>query len=155
MEISVLTSNRNQLMWKRSCNRGVPWCDAATLKNWEETYLREVHALLAAFPQAVLFLRTQPISSSVLFGNEHCNGVMNSFIVKVWATSQHLLHQSASGATLGRRVRLIAMHELFQAPNDNGVDHFSDDNTHLTEDSTKVYRAYVLRVLDEYRRSIQ
>lgn len=131
----------------------LPWCDAATLLNWQETYLREVHALLAAFPQAVLFLRTQPISSAVFLANEYCHGPMNAFIVEVWATSQHLVHLSASGATLGRRVRLIATHELFQAPNDNGVDHFSDDNIHLTEDGFKVYRGYVMRVLDEYRRS--
>jgi hypothetical protein len=132
----------------------LPWCDAATLLNWQETYLREVHALLAAFPHSVLFLRTQPISCGVFLANEHCHGPMNAFILKVWATLQHLVHQSASGATLGRRVRLIALHELFQVPNDNGVDHFSDDNIHLTEDGAKVYRGYVLRVLDEYRRSI-
>eukprot|EP01036_Dinobryon_divergens_P027702 gene27702-36517_t len=133
----------------------LPWCDAATLLKWQETYLREVHALLDAFPQAVLFLRTQPISCGVFIANEHCHGPMNAFILKVWSTLQHLVHQSASGATLGRRVRLIAMHDLFQAPNDNGVDHFSDDNIHLTEDSFKVYRGYVMRVLDEYRTSIQ
>eukprot|EP01036_Dinobryon_divergens_P030202 gene30202-39407_t len=131
----------------------LPWCDAATLQKWQETYLTEVHALLDAFPHSVLFLRTQPISSAVFLANEHCHGPMNAFIVEVWATLQHLVHQSASGATLGRRVRLIATHELFQAPNENGVDHFSDDNIHLTEDGFKVYRGYVMRVLDEYRRS--
>ena len=131
----------------------VPWCDAAILLNWQQTYLREVRALLAAFPQAVLFLRTQPISSAVLFGNEHCHGPMNAFILQVWATYQHLLLQNANGTTIGRRVRLIAMHELFEAPNDNGVDHFSADNIHLTDASSKIYRDYVMRVLDEYRRS--
>ena len=131
----------------------VPWCDAATLLNWQQTYFREVRALLAAFPQAVLFLRTQPISSAVFLGNEHCHGPMNAFILQVWATYQHLQLQNANGTTIGRRVRLIAMHELFEAPNDNGVDHFYTDNIHLTKDGDKVYRDYVMRVLDEFRRS--
>jgi hypothetical protein len=123
----------------------VPWCNAAMLRQWKNTYLREVHALLEAFPTAALFLRTQPISSAVFLGNFRCHKPMNDYIAHVARS-----FQITSDLSKSRVVRLIDVYSLFAAPNDRGVDHFSPDNIHLTKEGEKIYRAFILRVISDY-----
>jgi hypothetical protein len=123
----------------------LPWCDASLLRRWQQGYLQEVHALLKTFPNATLFLRTQPISSAVFLGNYRCHKPMNDYIA-------HVAHsfQRRESQTKGRVVRLIDLYSLFAAPNDNGVSHFASDNIHLSLEGDKIYRSFILRVLSDY-----
>ncbi len=171
MQIEILLQS-----WERIT---VPWCDAAILRNWQQTYLQEVYALIAAFPNATIFLRTQAISSAIFLGNHRCHKPMNDFIIHVVHSFQQVekeqnskfkqetstnfngIDNSSNNSDSDNRnnnrettvvpvVRLIDMHGLFAAPNDNGIDHFSPDNVHLTVEGFRVYRSFVYKVLNDH-----
>ncbi len=74
---------------------------------------------------------------------------MNAYVMHLVEDSQREQpqHRQIFG---GRRLRLIDMYSLFAESNDSGADHFAADDIHLNEASFKVYRGYVLRVLEDY-----
>jgi hypothetical protein len=136
----------------------VPWCDATRLRRWQQGYLREVQTILKTFPNAALFLRTQPIASAVFLGNYRCHKPMNDYIAHVAHSFQRResvnridsSHRERSETMVGRVVRLIDLYSLFAVPNDNGVDHFSSDHAHLSKEGFQIYRGFILRVLSDF-----
>jgi hypothetical protein len=132
----------------------MPWCDAAMLRQWQRSYLQDVHAILKAFPNAALFLRTQPISSAVFLGNFRCHKPMNDYIAHIVRSFEAARGTNSLRTRInpleGRVVRLIDLYSLFAAPNDNGVGHFAVDNIHLTPEGFKNYRSFILSVLGDY-----
>ena len=164
----TLSQTDTELIIQAWSRMTVPWCDAAWLRSWKQTFLAEVTTILRVFPRATLFLRTQAISSAAFLGNFRCYQPMNSYIIhlveisqreqlKIAAISKNDGHVSSGfhEALRGRRLRLIDMYGLFAEPNDNGVDHFAADDIHLSTSGFKVYRGYVLRVVEEHLKEMR
>mmetsp|Transcript_50326 Transcript_50326/g.87830 ORF Transcript_50326/g.87830 Transcript_50326/m.87830 type:complete len:143 (-) Transcript_50326:118-546(-) len=94
-----------------------PWCDHAFLTTWRSTFLKSVRQLGAAFPNAKIYVRTQPFLSTLILGNQACQGAMNNIIQEIGESLLPLEQVSKGCRTLNMNAlfaQVAHRHELCQ-----------------------------------------
>lgn len=109
----------NETLRKHECDWSVyeqfqkkelPWCSIENFAAWETSYVQMLRLLYKAFPQATVFIRTQPPSSYYKMGNSYCQNHMNSFL-------RSLVGVGGEGGPFPL-LRLLDYHELFKLRQD-------------------------------------
>ena len=121
----------------------IPWCNISFLKSWQSNYLSAIAAIVKNFPTAIIYLRTQPVSSASFQGNKFCYAGMNNFIRYISSLNkrefQYAVRKSADtkfqwklGTSHDKRkqlFKLIDLNALFDLPNNHSF--FAADKIHL------------------------